>query len=321
MIKLNPTVTCYDGYCSPQRLYVKGRVMKTPYLRRSSNRSAGGNFIETALRFVTIEYEYVGVSLTVGDQVYRTQTDHEGYYVFDQENVASLSITEDLQWIELEVSVDHIDFEGVSTTTKVLYVPDHTDIVVISDIDDTIMWSYVTSYLKIKMMYFTFTRSPFQRTPVAGMSNCIQSILQSKRPVFYISNSPWNIYYFLKRFIKHYGYVDGPTFLRDYGRQLIFRNKSNITHKLNMLHKVISTFSTQKFVLIGDSAESDIDYYLEMYRVYGDRIEQILIHDVGHRKNRKRIIQLIADHPDVDIQLNSVVKKFVISDTISTNKK
>lgn len=237
MIRLNPTVTCYDGYCSSQRLYVKGRVMKTPYLRRSSRKSAGGNFIETALRFVTIEYEYVGVSLRVDDQVYHTQTDHEGYYVFDQEHVAPLSITGDLQWIELEVSVDHIDFEGVHTKTKVLYVPHHTDIVVISDIDDTIMWSYVTSYLKIKMMYFTFTRSPFQRTPVAGMSDCIKSILQSKRPIFYISNSPWNIYYFLKRFIRHYSYVDGPTFLRDYGRQLIFRNKSKVTHKLHMLHK------------------------------------------------------------------------------------
>jgi len=87
-----------------------------------------------------------------------------------------------------------------------------------------------------------------------------------------------------------------------------------------MLHKVISSFTTQKFVLIGDSAESDIDYYLEMYRVYGDRIEQILIHDVGHRKNRKRIIQLIADHPDVDIQLNSIVQKFLISDTISSSE-
>ena len=290
--------------------------MKTPYLRRSSRKSAGGNFIETALRFVTIEYEYVDVSLTVGDQVYHTQTDHEGYYVFDQENVASLSITEDLQWIELDISVGHIDFEGVSTTTKVLYVPDHTDIVVISDIDDTIMWSYVTSYLKIKMMYFTFTRSPFQRTPVAGMSTCIQSILQSKRPIFYISNSPWNIYYFLKRFISHYGYIDGPTFLRDYGRQLIFRNKSQITHKLNMLHKVLRTFETQKFVLIGDSAESDIDYYLEMVRVYGDRISQILIHDVGHIRNRRRIRQLIEQHPEVDIQISSEIREFVLSDQV-----
>jgi len=38
MIKLNPTVTCYDGYCSSQGLYVKGRVMKTSYVRRSSNK-------------------------------------------------------------------------------------------------------------------------------------------------------------------------------------------------------------------------------------------------------------------------------------------
>ena len=315
MIRLKPTVICYDGYCSPEQLYVKGRVVKTPYLRRRSSQSAGGNFIETVLRFVTLEYEYVDVILKIGDQVYHTQTDHEGYYVFDQKYTSSLSI-DTVEWVVMKISVNHQDFTGLSSQTQVLYVPDHTDLIVVSDIDDTIMWSYVTSYLKIKMMYFTFTRSPFQRTPVVGMSDLIASILKSTRPIFYISNSPWNIYYFLKRFISHYGYIDGPTFLRDYGRQLIFRNKSQITHKLNMLHKVLRTFETQKFVLIGDSAESDIDYYLEMVRVYGDRISQILIHDVGHIRNRRRIRQLIEQNPEVDIQLSSEIREFVLSDQV-----
>lgn len=83
-----------------------------------------------------------------------------------------------------------------------------------------------------------------------------------------------------------------------------------------MLHKVLRTFETQKFVLIGDSAESDIDYYLEMVRVYGDRISQILIHDVGHIRNRRRIRQLIEQNPEVDIQLSSEIREFVLSDQV-----
>ena len=313
MIRLKPTVTCYDGYCSPQRLYVKGRVIKTPLVRRSSRKSRGGNFIETALGFVTIDYRNTKVTLQIGDELIHAQTNHEGYYVFDHEFNSNLKNTR-IEWIEMAVRVDHPDFDGLSYKTKVLYVPDQTDLIVICDIDDTIMWSYVTSYLKIKMMYFTFTLSPFQRTPVAGMSDLIKSILMSRRPIFYISNSPWNIYYFLKRFIKHYDYIDGPTFLRDYGRQFIFRNRSKITHKLNMLHKVIGTFTTQKVVLIGDSAESDIDYYLEMHRVYGERISQIFIHYVGHAHKRRRIERLIVLYPDVDIQLSFNIGEMSISD-------
>ena len=135
------------------------------------------------------------------------------------------------------------------------------------------------------------------------MNEILSKYLEEKAPIFYVSNSPWNIYPFLKTFIKHYSFPNGPTFLRDYGRQLLFRDKKVLSHKLESLHRLLDTFDTQKITLFGDSAEIDIDYYLEMHRSYGSRIDQILIHDVGHKKNRKRILQLIEKNEKVDIQL------------------
>ncbi len=311
-MRLIPTVRIYDGYTDGVRLYLKGRAFKTRFIKRTTGRSIGGNFLESLLRFVTVEYEAIVIDLVIGSNRYSSVTDEEGYFTFD-EIMTEPIVKKRKQWLDVSVSADHLDFSDQSFDGRVLYVPKDADVLIISDIDDTIMWSYVTSYLKVKMMYFTFTRSPFHRSPVNGMNSLIHKILDPSKhgAIFYVSNSPWNIYDFLKRFIDHYKYPDGPTFLRDYGRQLLFRKKNAPTHKVETLHRIIRTFKNQKFVLIGDSAEKDIDYYILMHKIYGDQIKRIIIHDVNHRNNRKRIETLIKNNVTIPIQLTSKISDLI----------
>ena len=68
---------------------------------------------------------------------------------------------------------------------------------VISDIDDTVLQSKATSYLQAARLLFlenARTRLPF--AGVAAFYQAMQKGLGNQfNPIFYVSSSPWNVFY------------------------------------------------------------------------------------------------------------------------------
>jgi phosphatidate phosphatase APP1 len=170
------------------------------------------------------------------------------------------------------------------------------------------------------MLFYSFTRSAIQRKPVANMAALLNELCLTEegcRPIFYVSNSPWNIFDFICKFMTHFDFPEGPIFLRDYGWQLIRRKKTDPIHKLETIGKLFDTLSDFTFILIGDSSEKDIDHYLALSEQYPNRVECIFIRDVGVKSKRNRIkAKMDQQNSNIDFRLNADVQQFYLN----TNK-
>lgn len=264
-------------------------------------------------QFLTREYGDVPVEMHIGSQVMKTHTDSEGYYIFD-ESLQEPIIKQETQWIEAKTYA-FLNDKKLNTPTRIMIAGEQSSHLIISDVDDTIMESYITSPLKLKTLYYTFTKSPLQRIPVPAMYRLIKALHKFSRgnnPVIYLSNSPWNIYDFIKSFISSHGYIDGPVMLRDYGSHLFFSKNTDSIHKDQMLEIFFDFFDNKKFILIGDSSEKDVLYYTQFADRYPDQVDLIIIHDVGHSGKKEIIDRILESSPHrilVDHDITRIHKK------------
>jgi hypothetical protein len=181
---------------------------------------------------------------------------------------------------------------------------------IISDIDDTIKITKTTS--PIGILRTTFADTP---TPIDGMPELYKHIVsrlspsQSTDPVnyFYLSASPYNLYPFLRTFLRTY-YPPGQLILRDnswmdLGGLLKSFTQGVQAYKVDRMEKIHSWLPKRKFLCIGDSTQSDPEAYAEMYHRYPGWIGAIFIRRVldagglGEKNKDERFEKAFKDVP------------------------
>lgn len=160
---------------------------------------------------------------------------------------------------------------------------------VISDVDDTIKITQTTS--PIGILRTTFADEPRAVTGMADLYKAIHD--QFHNPAwFYLSASPYNLYPFLHEFIGDH-FQAGTLILRDSswmflgpGGLLHSLTQGTQTYKTERIDKIHQWLPKRKFILIGDSTQSDPESYGEMYRRYpGGWIRAIYIRKVTDVSN------------------------------------
>ncbi|EDU43436.1 DUF2183 domain containing protein [Pyrenophora tritici-repentis] len=152
---------------------------------------------------------------------------------------------------------------------------------VLSDIDDTIKKTLTSSPTGI--LKTTFAEEP---EPIKGMPELYKHIVQKldNPPFWYLSASPYNLYPFLRKFRDQY-YPNGTMILRDASWMNLAGFLANLTqgteaYKVDRIEKVHEWFPKRKFILIGDSTQTDPESYGEAYRKFGKWIGAIYIRKV-----------------------------------------
>ncbi|KAL5118012.1 hypothetical protein ACEQ8H_004158 [Pleosporales sp. CAS-2024a] len=152
---------------------------------------------------------------------------------------------------------------------------------VLSDIDDTIKKTLTSS--PIGILKTTFAEDP---EPIAGMPELYKYMAQklNNPPFWYLSASPYNLYPFLREFRETY-YPPGTMILRDASWMNLAGFLANLTqgtqaYKVDRIQKVNSWFPKRKFIMLGDSTQSDPEAYGESYRKYEKWIGAIFIRKV-----------------------------------------
>lgn len=154
---------------------------------------------------------------------------------------------------------------------------------VISDVDDTIKVTMTNETIGI--LRSTFVDEP---RPVHGMPELyqfLQSQITSASPFFYLSASPYNLYPFLRDF-RDTNYPHGQLLLRDASWMSLPGLISTFTlgtqeYKTDRISKIYQWLPKKKFIVIGDSTQTDPEAYGEAYRTYGHKwIRLILIRRV-----------------------------------------
>jgi phosphatidate phosphatase APP1 len=189
---------------------------------------------------------------------------------------------------------------GLPRAAARIYIPAKVvDLGVISDIDDTVIYTGVAS--KVKMMYRLFVQRANHRTAFPGVSALYRGLFrgregQCRRPLLYVSRGPWSIYEVLEEFFRLHRIPYGPVlFLREWGvtvqRPLPRRARE---HKAMLIRRMLGLYPGVPFILIGDSGQRDPEVYAQIVAEHPGRIRAIYIRHVHTNPTRDRDIQALT---------------------------
>ncbi|WP_157974519.1 App1 family protein [Lewinella sp. IMCC34183] len=304
-------VANYTGFGRPDYLYLTGRVLRDRGIGRDERDQLWHNLVNNFKRFNSREIGEAEVEITWGGHTFQRTTDSEGYFQIEHHcSPEEAPQLDDLLWQEATVRVVSTPSDGpvnhVSHSDVVM--PQEAEFGIISDIDDTILQTDVTSRFKLKTMMHTLLKNAADRRAFKGVSDFYLALqggpdAKGYNPFFYVSNSPWNLYDVLVDFLHLNHLPRGPILLRDFGLPSEDIESTFRTHKADMVEKILSTYSHLPFILLGDSGEHDTDIYLEAARNNPDRILCIYIRDVQHEERAQRIESLIEDVSKINVKL------------------
>jgi phosphatidate phosphatase APP1 len=240
-------------------------------------------------RFLTVEVSGAPVTIQVPGGDVAVYTNRDGYV--DHE-VDLPEVTPG--WLRVELAGP----DGCSAVARVLIVDPATDIGLVSDVDDTILDTGLTRGLEF--LRATLLTDVHERTPLPGAAALYRAFVDSKRgprrPVFYVSTSPWNLHEMLLQFVSMRGFPLGPLLLTDWGPSHagLFRIGAQ-AHKIGLIRRLLGEHPKLKLVLIGDSGQEDPEIYASIAREAPDRIAAIYIrHTTGVDLGRNAQVDELA---------------------------
>jgi phosphatidate phosphatase APP1 len=169
--------------------------------------------------------------------------------------------------------------------------------IVISDIDDTLIHSFI--YRKIKKFGTLMFTTMEKRRTVADMHGLLQQLTAKGFDSFYLSNSEQNLYPLIFRFLIHNGFPQGPLFLKKMrGLWHVLLNVKfplRNLHKIETLEEIISLFPSKKLILLGDNTQHDLAIYLETAQKFPQNVSGIFILKVVERSADQEVIKKHID--------------------------
>ncbi|MBA3763372.1 MAG: DUF2183 domain-containing protein [Chthoniobacterales bacterium] len=273
-------ICAYRGYATRTRVFVFGRVLanKSP-AELTERESLWRNLLNAYRRFETDEVPNVPVVIRFEGREHIVQTDAEGYYDFELPRVQQSKETS----LTIEARCK-LRGEEVSATHDIVAPTSDAGFGIISDLDDTIIETNMTSLLTAAKL--TFIGNAKTRKPLDGAAALYASLGSGRagrpvNPIFYVSSSPWNLYDLLCDFMELNEIPKGPIFLRDWGiDRKRFMKARDHRDKLDRALKIMADFPELPFVLVGDSGQHDAGLYAEAATLHPDRIKAIYIRDV-----------------------------------------
>jgi phosphatidate phosphatase APP1 len=239
------------------------------------------------------------------------KTDNHGYFFLDKTvgDLGPMVNTEN--WLHYEISFDlratqHQILEFNRFPGAVLIPSQDVSYGIITDIDDTILHTGVTSYMKWQVIANTLFKRAERRIPLQGAAELYHELHRGKsgleaNPVFYVSHSPWNLYRYLEFFLSTNNFPKGPILLRSMASVLGRSVEGHIPHKEYEIANILRTYPEMGFILIGDSGEKDADIYLKIAREHPGRIRAIYLRSVRHRSRMERVRNLASRETEIPI--------------------
>jgi phosphatidate phosphatase APP1 len=270
----------YLGYGTPEKLTLCGRVLQDEGFRPTNDaQRRWQNLVAFVKRMESDEVPAARLCAVHGNRSAQAISDDEGYFRVELK-------TSGLQagWHEIQLQLES---SSAVVIGAVLVPPSDAEFGVISDIDDTIIYSHVTR--KLRMMVTLALSNSHTRKPFAGVAAFYRALHRGRNPFFYVSKSPWNLYVPLLEFLQRQQLPAGPLMLRDFG----LRMKKD--HKTRAIEVILTTYPALRFILIGDSGEEDPEVYSSIVSRFPERIRVIYIRSVDPSPARLKAIEALVE--------------------------
>ncbi len=314
MFKKKPLrINSYLGYGSTKHLRAIGRALEDENVNFDGNTGTFKTLRNIYRQFESDEIRNADIELKLSNGlIFTTTTDAEGYYKFDEVLSDISELIDSKGYLPYLVSYKNSDNKKIIESNifrgKMLIPSPEAEFGVISDIDDTILHTGVASLFKWRVIANTFFKNFDRRLPLEGTVQFYEKLKFGKNsqpvnPIFYVSNSPWNLYDYLTAFLKKHYFPEGPILLRDFRTPFDKTPKPKVPHKQSEILNLLNVYPNLKFVLIGDSGEKDADIYTEIAKKYPNRILGIYLRSVNHKRKEKRILKIINSFTTIPILL------------------
>ena len=297
----------YLGFGNAHQLWIKGRVLDEASFREQTGQdSSWSNLVALYHRLESDEVAGARVLAHFDGRTWETVTDSGGYFEF--EIVPGAPLAGGSHRVELELP----EWKGgdgapVRASSEAFVPAASARFGIISDIDDTVLWTNVTNKLNMALMLArtnAHTRKPFKG--VAAFYRALRDGAGGNEgnPLFYVSSSPWHLFGFLVDFLRLQGIPVGPLLLRDLGLRDVFKPANHGDHKLGKIELILRFYPGMQFVLIGDSGEKDPEIYAEVVRRHPQAVRMIYIRNVNPDPARiEALDRLIEEVSRTGIQL------------------
>ncbi|MFD2542452.1 App1 family protein [Lacinutrix gracilariae] len=319
----NPVqIIAFQSYGTDKHFYLRGRALQD----ESIDLEEQGTFsliLNSWKRLESDELKHVAITIKLPNgEVLHTTSDNHGYFKLKADVQDLKKMTNPEGWLACEVA-----FNDAAIKRKIqrenrfpaeILIPSSKAVfAVASDIDDTILHTGVVSTLKWRVLYNTFFKSAKMRLPLKGAADFYHLLHRGKsgdnaNPIFYVSNSPWNLYRYLELFLKQNNFPKGPILLRSFKDILKKKAPDEKPKKQKEILDLLHTYPDIPFILIGDSGEHDPDIYMEIAEQYPDRIIAIYLRSVKHKKKMIRVKGLLENYKTTPALLVESSKQAII---------
>ncbi len=290
----------YLSYGSAERVYLKGRVLEDKSLAVTTpDTPRWRNLVNTYKRFVNDKVPNARLEIDFAGLKHEVKTDAKGYFETWLEPPKGFR---GQGWQEVNLTLlepRRDETSPASATGSVLFPSRNAQFGVISDMDDTVIQTDVTKWLRVigtVLFGNAYTRLPFKG--VAAFYTALQQGTQGgDNPLFYVSSSPWNLYDLILRLLRIEGIPLGPIMLRNWrsGGGELFPSEHG-SFKKGEVQRILDTYSGLPFILIGDSGEQDPEIYSDIVADYPGRILAVYIRNVSETDARTTSIRTLADN-------------------------
>lgn len=293
-------ITSYRGYGSRSRVLVHGRVIESRNIAPpTASDSLWRNLVNTYKRIDSDPLPRARVQVRLGGHEREIVADEEGFFREWIELAPPLEGDDD--WREAEVRLQYPVRDGdrdITGKAPIRVATGQETFGVISDLDDTVIQSRITSFLQaVRTVMLGNART---RLPFPGVAAFYQALERGgdgarRNPIFYVSSSPWNIYDVIADFMEIQRIPTGPIHLRDWDVDLDALTSSRLKrHKEPIIREILELFPSLPFILIGDDSQKDPEIYRAIIDQFPGRILAIYIRNVRAEPERSASVQALA---------------------------
>ena len=283
-------IAAYRGYGGGGRVLVLGRVLQNEGLVEADpSHSRLRNFLAMLKRLESDPLPHAAVQARWPGGTRALVADDEGFI---------------REWLEIDTGQRTgwasltLELEAAGGSTEAMYlVPAPTAAYgIISDMDDTVLQSHVTDFIRAAGM--VLLENARTRLPFPGVAAFYRALEQggsghAANPIFYVSSSPWNLYDVIAEFLDAQRIPTGPLLLRDWdlGPSLL----RNAGYKTSVIREILATYPSLPFILIGDSAQEDPEIYADIVAEHPERILAVYIRNVRQQAEHSPAMRMLAE--------------------------
>jgi len=312
--KTEVALDVYAVYGTSHTIYISGRVLKRKKIRPPKAKDSRlKNLTRILRRFESDEVAELKIKVTAEKIVARVSTDEEGLFqatLKAPDKGATFTSSQ-----EIEIALDNATGRHTAESLKVrpVIVLSGT-VVVVSDIDDTLIDSGVTE--RAKLVYRLVFENASTLTPIPGTSRLYQSLhaRNPSCPIFYLSGSPVNLFQRLNEFLKHHKFPEGALLLKNLGRRKdddsLMEQKE---YKLKRLRELVGHLPEARFVLLGDSGEQDSEIYLTFKKENPEKVLAIFVRRVPNTPKSQKIVDGVSRTEDAFETARQLARQGLIS--------